>query len=564
MRMRAKFRAVAAILLAAYAGVLVWNAWRVGITMDEPTRLLGAQLYWMNLPDHQPIDQPPLLSMVTGWAPRLLDIPLMRDHPIWKQQWKEHVSSFILDKVPGETIHRLFFLARLGVIPFALLTALLLWRWARELFDELTAFLVLLLVLLLPEPRGHAALVTSDLPATFSYLLAGYCAWRYWRAPSVGGAVRLGLASGLAVITKLSLLIVPLLAGLIVLGRALGSPAGRRTAPAALGILILLSWLVPAAAYKFDTRRLTPVELADMSRRQEYPPLLLKAAQILTVVPLPKDLQTGIRQMGNYYKEGTRVYLLGRIYPHGHWSYYPVTLALKPPIAFQVLVVVGLAVMLAGLWRRRLPPDRLFVLIPGFIYLGFSMASPIQLGIRLILPAIGFFVLVAGFGIEYLRRRPPGKAALAALFAFLVLSTGRIFPHDISYFNEWAGGPENGWRYLSDSNIDWGHCLPELANYMKRNGIEQLKTFPFGFDKPHRYFRRGEVELEFTPWTPDKVRGPVYEPDAAIYAVPVSLLGGQYYEPEFKDYLKFFRDRTPDARPGFCIFIFDLREKPST
>jgi hypothetical protein len=559
-----KLKAAVAILLAAYTGLLVFNAWRVGITMDEPTRLLGAQLYWMNLPDHQPIDQPPLLSLVTGWAPRLLDIPLMRDHPIWKQQWKEHVSSFILDRVPGETIHRLFFLARLGVIPFALLTALLLWRWARELFDKATAFLILLLFLLLPEPRGHGALVTSDLQATFSYLLVGYCAWRYWQTPSARRGILLGLASGLAVITKLSMLIVPLLAGLVVLVRCAGSRAGRRMAPAALAAVAVLSWLVPVAAYKFDTRRLTPAELADMSRRQEYPPPLLKAARILTVVPLPRDLQTGIRQMGNYYKEGTRVYLLGQIYPHGHWSYYLVCLALKPPITFQILLGLGLAVLITGLWRRRLPPDRLFVLVPGLIYLLFSMASPIQLGIRLILPAIAFFVLVAGFGIAWLRERRGGKPALAALVGFLVFSTGRIFPHDISYFNEWAGGPERGWRYLSDSNVDWGHCLPELAAYMKRHGIQKLKMFPFGFDKPHRYFPRGEAELEFTPWTPNKIRGAVYEPQPAIYAVPVSLLGGQYYEPEFKDYLRFFRDRTPDARPGFCIFVYDLTEKPST
>ena len=279
---------------------------------------------------------------------------------------------------------------------------------------------------------------------------------------------------------------------------------------------------------------------------------------------LPKDLQTGIRQMGNYYKEGTRVYLLGEIYPHGHWSYYLVCLALKPPIAFQILLGLGLAALLGGVWRRRLPPDRLFVLVPGLIYLVFSMTSPIQLGIRLILPAIGFFVLVAGFGIEWLRRRRQGKPVLAALVAFLAVSTGRVFPHDISYFNEWAGGPERGWRYLSDSNVDWGHCLPELASYMKRHGIEKLKMFPFGFDKPHRYFPRGEAELEFTPWTPDKIRGAVYEPQPAIYAVPVSLLGGQYYEPEFKDYLRFFRDRPPDARPGFCTFVYDLTEKPST
>jgi hypothetical protein len=558
-----KLKRLGAMLLALYGAVLVWNAARVGITIDEPTRLLGAQLYWMNLPDHHPKDQPPLLSMVTGWAPRLLGIPLMLDHPIWKRHWKDHVSSFILDRVPGETIGRLFFLARLGVIPFAILTALLLWHWAKFLLPETTAFLVLALFLLLPEARGHAALVTSDMAATFTYLLAGYCAWRYWRAPGRMRAVWLGVAAGLAVIAKFSLLIVPPLALLVVLARAVGSREGRRAAPAAVAAVVVLPWLVAVAAYKFDTRRMTPAELADMERRQEYPPALVAAARVLTLVPTPREMQDGIRAMGNYYHDGTRVFLLGHIYPHGHWAYYPVCLALKPPIGFQILLLLGLGVLVWGLAKRALPADRLFLLAPGLIYMGFAMHSPIQVGIRLILPAIAYFVLVAGFGIEWLRSRRWGKPALAGIFLFIVLSTGRIFPHDISYFNEWAGGPERGWRYLSDSNIDWGHLLPELAAYMKKNGIAKVKMFPFGFDKPHRYFPHGEVEIQYSPWTPDKIRGPVYVPEPGIYAVPVSLLGGQFYEPEFKDFLRYFRDREPDARLGWGLWIFYVSERPT-
>lgn len=559
-----KLKWVGAVLLALYGAVLVWNCARVGITIDEPTRLLGAQLYWMNLPDHHPKDQPPLLSIVTGWAPRLLGIPLMRDNPIWKRLWKDHIYSWILDRLPGETIGRLFFLARLGVIPFAILTALLLWLWAKLLLPETTAFLVLVLFLLLPEARGHAALVTSDLPATFAYLLAGYCAWRYWREPGMARAVMLGLAAGLAVITKFSLLIAPALALAVVLARMIRSREGRRAAPVAVVAVAVLPWLVAVAAYKFDTRRMTPAELADMERRREYPPALLAAASILTVVPTPRELQEGIRAMGSYYRDGQRVYLLGRIYNHGHWSYYPVCLALKPPIGFQVLLLLGLGVLVAGLLKRSIPGDRLFVLAPGLIYLGFAMHSPIQLGIRLILPAIAYFVLVAGFGIDWLRLRRRGRPALAAIFAFIVISTGRVFPHDISYFNEWAGGPERGWRYLSDSNIDWGHLLPELAAYIKKHGLSKVKMFPFGFDKPHRYFTRGEVELQYTPWTPDKIKGPIYIPEPGVYAVPVSLLGGQFYEPQFKDFLQFFRDREPDARLGYGLLIYYVPERPTS
>ncbi len=38
----------------------------------------------------------------------------------------------------------------------------------------------------------------------------------------------------------------------------------------------------------------------------------------------------------------------------------------------------------------------------------------------------------------------------------VVESLRREMEHSISYFNELAGGPENGSAHLLDSNIDWG------------------------------------------------------------------------------------------------------------
>jgi len=38
-------------------------------------------------------------------------------------------------------------------------------------------------------------------------------------------------------------------------------------------------------------------------------------------------------------------------------------------------------------------------------------------------------------------------------------SSLRVYPHQLAYFNELAGGPENGWRHLLGSNFDWGQDL---------------------------------------------------------------------------------------------------------
>lgn len=46
-----------------------------------------------------------------------------------------------------------------------------------------------------------------------------------------------------------------------------------------------------------------------------------------------------------------------------------------------------------------------------------------------------------------------------------VISTLAVFPHELSYFNEFAGGPLQGHHHLPDANIDWGQDLLALKRW---------------------------------------------------------------------------------------------------
>jgi tetratricopeptide (TPR) repeat protein len=66
-----------------------------------------------------------------------------------------------------------------------------------------------------------------------------------------------------------------------------------------------------------------------------------------------------------------------------------------------------------------------------------------------------------------------GKPRRRVLLALLVVGavwhaagTVRIHPHYLAYFNEVAGGPMGGPRYLIDSNIDWGQDEKLLAGFI--------------------------------------------------------------------------------------------------
>src|SRR5206468_348874 len=44
---------------------------------------------------------------------------------------------------------------------------------------------------------------------------------------------------------------------------------------------------------------------------------------------------------------------------------------------------------------------------------------------------------------------------------------------------EFAGGPANGYRYLTDSNVDWGQDLKRLARYLQQHRADSPVKLAF-------------------------------------------------------------------------------------
>jgi hypothetical protein len=56
-------------------------------------------------------------------------------------------------------------------------------------------------------------------------------------------------------------------------------------------------------------------------------------------------------------------------------------------------------------------------------------------------------------------------------------STLASYPHQLSYFNELAGGPQNGSKHLLGSNLDWGQDLifaEEVLRLRKSPAVESV------------------------------------------------------------------------------------------
>jgi len=68
--------------------------------------------------------------------------------------------------------------------------------------------------------------------------------------------------------------------------------------------------------------------------------------------------------------------------------------------------------------------------------------------------------------------------AAVILSAWLVFSAVKVFPDYLSYFNELVGGSDSGWKYLDDSNVDWGQDLKRLKKFIVQNP-DALVVYPW-------------------------------------------------------------------------------------
>ncbi len=549
---RAFYRRLVASILAVYWVLLAWQAWHVGLTFDEPTHMLGSYLYWLNRPDLPPEDLPPLTKILDGWIPLVLDVPLHLELPVWQGRWKQDVASEILDRLSPERIRELFYLMRLMRTLFPMLLAWLVWRWARELFGDRVAALVLLVAVLSPTALAHGPLLKTDVASAFLYLWFAYTAWGFWREPCLRSSAQLGASVLLAMLVKTSLLITGPLALALVLARlARGPHLFPRWAPAALLSVLLIPYAGLLAAYRFDVRCLTREDLAEMRAQHEFPRPVLLAAQVFRFLPTPTHVQKAVRSLNTYERYGAHSYMLGEARHQGHWAYYLLALAVKIPIAVQVLCVAGL---LVAAFRRD--GAALVLVLPAAIYLAAASQSDLQLGVRLVMPARPFATLLTGFAIRQAIETRRGQAALVVLLAWLAGASAFIYPQGLAYFNEWAGGPAEGWKYLVDSNLDWGQNMPDLARWVRENRVRKLTLYYFGYDKLHRYGLQDIVEPAAPPWSAQLVSSTRLDPKPGLYAISATLLPGHFFPQEYRDYFQYFRSRTPDARAGYGIFIY--------
>ena len=114
-----------------------------------------------------------------------------------------------------------------------------------------------------------------------------------------------------------------------------------------------------------------------------------------------------------------------------------------------------------------------------------------------------------------------------------------------------AGGPENGYKYVVDSNYDWGQDMYNLQEFVEENNIDQIKLDYFGGANPLYYLEDNYVR--FNPRNPHERHGWI--------AVSATLMmnGRGEATKDFQEdttYYEWIEQYEPVARAGNSIFIY--------
>ncbi|MEP6994209.1 MAG: hypothetical protein ABI968_06765, partial [Acidobacteriota bacterium] len=131
-----------------------------------------------------------------------------------------------------------------------------------------------------------------------------------------------------------------------------------------------------------------------------------------------------------------------------------------------------------------------------------------------------------------------------------------IHPHELSYFNPLSGGPVNGARILSDSNVDWGLDLKRLAAELRRRGVTDPTVCYFGGDR-----------VDYRIGVPDFSALPVVRGNLVAISVFLQTAGPEFYAyhgaTEIAGALRTLQRRIAASgrlvgRVGYSIDLFEL------
>lgn len=600
--LRAWFLGCVCLLLAAMLTLQLSSAWTESQTVDEGAHLASGYSYWKTNDFRLNPEHPPLVKLLASVPLLFLPIHIPTDTPAWtdSNEWAFAHALLYENTVSADVILRW---GRLSPMLLGLALGLLVALWAKKMWGVAGALFSLALYVFDPTVLAHSRYVTTDIGVSLFFVLTIYLFGKYCDNPRWRNWIPFAVSFALAQVSKFSaVLLVPILLLLWIAKYLTVHPSLRplfslRRFFAFAGATLGISMVIVFCVYGFELRKpISDPQLAsvyvthELWDPQKYTDLPAPAQAVrhwsdpetksgkaiqsfFTNVPIPAySFYRGLSDVlwHNYW--GHDSYLLGHHAPgnKGWWYYFPVVFFIKTPFAtillllLTVLYFFRLAVERWETYHQHISgtrPDRIhaffrgvdfeyiLLTVPPAYYFLTSLTSHINLGVRHLLPVYPFlFILVGSLTkIRFQRWTRAWQTVLGAMLALNITSSVLVFPHFLSYFSDVVGGPDNGARYVTDSNLDWGQELKRLATYLDDHNIPFVYMTYFG-QAPMSYYLK---DVRYLPSSDQPENIAQLDGWVAISATALYSYGDAY---------SWLRELHPTAKVGYAIFLYDLRK----
>ena len=215
-----------------------------------------------------------------------------------------------------------------------------------------------------------------------------------------------------------------------------------------------------------------------------------------------------------------------------------------------------------------------FILFYSYV----SITGNLTIGFRHLFPILPFlYMLVAKTIFDFLKRRetePVTHTVCSWIFGIAIFAIVAIpmlaYPGYLSYFNPVGGGNANGYKYVTDSNYDWGQDLKRVSVFVETHNrckagmasrsetkkcaitadypaIDKIRVDYFGGGSPIYYLKD-----TYAPWWDKR------EPESGWYAISSFFYQESLYRKkrsEERNY-EWLQTIRPITRAGDSIFIY--------
>lgn len=607
------------------------NAYWDSAIFDETAHIGAAYSYVTQHEIRLNPEHPPLIKDLAGIPLLFLNLHFDTSQPFWTGtlpgKWDEGqwaAGRHLLYQADNNA-DKIIFWARMPIVILSIIFGWFIFYWVKELAGKLAGLFALTLYAFDPNILGHNHFVTTDLGIAAFTTFALYFYLKFIKSPLWKNVGLAGLFLGLLMLTKFSFItllpilflatiIYPLVINQNPEGkpqnnfhlRKLGEYVGKGAA--IFGISLLVVWSV----YTINTFRMNKetvsktidnnFSLSDTNIKNVYTNKTLHWLNDHSVTRPLTEFGIGIGYVFRRVSGGNGAYFMSQVSGQAFRAYFPTVFILKEPLPTLSLILLALDISLgrsrrvlsylshnnfrekwnviASFIRLNIISLTLFLFIVLYSYI--SITGNLNIGFRHLFPILPFtYILIAKIVFDFINRKETHSQtiwySLILFFSiFLISGTASAYPYYMSYFNPIAGGPKLGYRYVTDSNADWGQDLKRLKvwiadyNFHKNESSCKLKKYNLSqdcrlIDKIHlNYFGGADIKYylddQVIEWWDSK--RPI---EPGWYAISTNYLQGSLYDKEKKDSDSYRWINKQGLKPvyqvGTSILIYYITDK---